>query len=269
MSPLLSVIVPVYNACKYLDACVQSVLNQSFRDFDLFLVDDGSTDGSSDLCDRFAASDARIRVIHQPNGGVSRARNAALDRVQGKYLVLMDADDVIAPDTYGPNIGILERHPEVDFVQFPLVERWGAPDVFERRVDRPMLVEGGKEIFRSWQRSGVITGYVLNKIFRRALFEKLRFVEGMIFEDRYLETDLFPSCRAAYVSPAGGYYYRYAPGSLTHSGKSGFYWKSVLKADRHLTAAMLRIGGVLPQLLRKLPRLCYYRLQVILSNIKK
>ena len=98
--PVLSVIMPVYNSVRYLEESVGSVLSSSFRDLELILIDDGSTDGSGLLCDRLATEDPRITVIHQPNGGVSRARNKGLDIAQGDYVAFVDSDDTVVPEMY-------------------------------------------------------------------------------------------------------------------------------------------------------------------------
>jgi len=97
---MISVIVPVYKAEKYLKKCVDSILNQSFTDLELILVDDGSPDGCPALCDAYAAMDARVKVIHKENGGVSTARNAGLDAAAGEYITFVDSDDYIEPDMY-------------------------------------------------------------------------------------------------------------------------------------------------------------------------
>lgn len=91
--PLISVIVPVYNAEEYLERCVKSILNQTFDDFELLLVNDGSKDGSLQLCNDFASRDSRVRVLDKPNGGVSSARNLALDKAEGEWVMFVDADD--------------------------------------------------------------------------------------------------------------------------------------------------------------------------------
>ena len=97
MEPLISVIVPVYNVKAYLDRCVESLLGQSYKNLEIFLVDDGSTDGCGKVCDRYAAQDPRITVIHKKNGGLSDARNAALDAAQGEYYAFVDGDDWVSP----------------------------------------------------------------------------------------------------------------------------------------------------------------------------
>ena len=96
--PKVSVVIPVYNTKTYLEQCVVSVITQTFKDLDILLIDDGSTDGSSDLCDQLAASDKRIRVIHKENEGVSAARNLGLDEATGEYVMLLDSDDWLDMD---------------------------------------------------------------------------------------------------------------------------------------------------------------------------
>ena len=97
MSPKISIIVPVYKAEKYLHRCVDSILAQTFTDFELLLVDDGSPDSSGTICDRYAAADPRVHVFHKPNGGVSSARNLGIDNARGEWITFVDADDFISP----------------------------------------------------------------------------------------------------------------------------------------------------------------------------
>lgn len=119
--PFFSIIVPVYNTAAYLTACVESVLDQECSDFEVILVDDGSTDGSADLCDAFAARDARVRVIHQANRGVSSARNKGLDCALGEYLWFCDSDDVVLPGALRALRDCLEQD-NVAMAVFPLVQ---------------------------------------------------------------------------------------------------------------------------------------------------
>ena len=95
---MISVIVPVYNVEPYLRECIESILGQTYRDFELILVNDGSTDDSGTICDEYAAQDTRIRVLHQKNSGVSVARNVGLDSVQGEYITFVDSDDRVSKD---------------------------------------------------------------------------------------------------------------------------------------------------------------------------
>ena len=96
--PHISIIIPVYNTESYLARCVDSILSQSFIDFELLLIDDGSTDGSGVICDAFADQDGRVRVFHKENGGVGSARNLGIDNAQGEWLYFVDSDDELMPD---------------------------------------------------------------------------------------------------------------------------------------------------------------------------
>lgn len=109
----ISIIVPVYNTEKYIGNCIESILKQSEKDFELLLIDDGSKDQSVEICDRYAAKDRRIKVIHKPNGGVSSARNLGLDTAKGKMIFFIDSDDTVGPD-YLKNLEILS---DEEFVQ--------------------------------------------------------------------------------------------------------------------------------------------------------
>lgn len=106
----ISVIVPVYNTEKYLNKCIDSILAQTFTDFELLLVDDGSTDNSGFICDEYAKKDKRVKVFHKENGGVSRARNLGIDNAQGEYLSFIDSDDYIRPEMYAELIAIADKY---------------------------------------------------------------------------------------------------------------------------------------------------------------
>ena len=97
MNPKLSIIVPVYNVEQYLDKCIKSILNQTFKDFELILVDDGSIDNSGEICDEYAKKDSRVKVIHKKNGGLAAARNTGLIIARGDYVGFVDSDDWIEP----------------------------------------------------------------------------------------------------------------------------------------------------------------------------
>ena len=114
-NPKISVIVPVYNVERYLRRCIDSILAQTFTDFELLLIDDGSKDSSGEICDEYAAKDSRIIVFHKENGGVSSARNVGLDNVRGEWVAFVDADDKIS-DGY---FHICEEHENADVVVKP------------------------------------------------------------------------------------------------------------------------------------------------------
>lgn len=116
--PKVSVIVPVYNAEKYLQECVDSILRQTLADLELILVDDGSTDSSPALCDRYAEQDARVKVIHKPNGRAASARNAGIRAASGDYVAFVDSDDWVSPEMYEKMLGTGADVTLCDYVRF-------------------------------------------------------------------------------------------------------------------------------------------------------
>ena len=120
----ISVVIPVYNMLHTLDRCVESVLKQTFDNMEVLLVDDGSTDGSAQQCDAWAEKDSRITVLHQPNGGLSKARNTGIAHAKGDFLAFVDADDAIAPNTFRAAADAFAQHPQCNIVEFPVLKGW-------------------------------------------------------------------------------------------------------------------------------------------------
>lgn len=203
---LLTIIVPVYNVELYLSDCIESILAQSFDNFELLLIDDGSTDSSGAICDKYKKLDKRVRVFHTENKGVSSARNKGLDEARGKYISFVDSDDYIDVDTYEPNIRILEADLTIDFIQIPISERFC----------KSRIIEGKNNLFNAWIYSHkILTNYFGDKIFRRYFFETYRFPVGMRYEDRYLFSDILCLSNKVYISVCGKYFYRKHPGQIT------------------------------------------------------
>ena len=117
---LISVVFPVYNDISHLDRSVGAILNQTYRNLEIILTDDGSTDGSGDLCEKFAEADSRVRVFHKPNGGHSSAVNYGLERMTGEYVMICDTDDWYEPDACETALRTIENHPETDAVIFSM-----------------------------------------------------------------------------------------------------------------------------------------------------
>ena len=226
MTPYFSIILPVYNVEAYLERCILSVLEQSFRDYELILVDDGSKDASPEICEAYASRDDRIRVIHKPNGGLASARNAGLDIAGGKYIWWVDSDDYIEP-------GALEilyessRETMPDLVKFDhyRVEstRWpvysnAEPGTYREEEIRRELLE--KAFFSGGK-------YVLSAcchIYRREFLEawRLRFVSERIVgsEDYLFNLEAVYAARSVVVLRKALYYYEFRAGSLTQQYKS-------------------------------------------------
>ena len=210
MNPLLSVITPVYNVSLYLERCVESILNQSYHNIELILIDDGSTDRSSELCDEWARKDNRIVVIHKDNGGVSSARNAGLEQARGEYITFVDSDDFIAPDTYESNMNFLLNHQDVDILQYPYCHYISDDVISNYHKPSSVLLVGTEEIFRNWW-SGTPLEYVSwNKIYKRHIWNDVRFNIGHTSEDTWLVPEFVNRSMSVYISEQGLYYYQRA-----------------------------------------------------------
>ena len=197
MSPFFSVIIPVFNVEKYLPECASSVLEQSEDDFEVILVDDGSADGSGQICDGYAARDNRVHVIHKENGGLSSARNAGLDAASGEYVIFLDGDDYFGgSDALAKLRRICEEKP-CDFLLFKSLSYYSDREKFtDRYGDYDISVfekEDNIGIFKYMISSGKQVACAWNKVVRREFLLNLGlyFEEGVIAEDAEWNVRLF------------------------------------------------------------------------------
>lgn len=212
MEPLISVIVPIYNVEPYVRRCVDSLLAQSYRNLELFLVDDGSTDGSGRICDAYAARDARVRVIHKKNGGLSDARNAALDVMQGDYVAFVDGDDWVSP-YYVANLYKALKKVDADIAvscfeevfegkavqTSPSEQLQGCTSLTREEALRKMLYQDGLEC-SAW-----------GKLYYKKYFASLRYPVGKLYEDIPVTYAVMRQIdRAAYLQNVDYYYFQRA-----------------------------------------------------------
>lgn len=216
--PAVSVIVPVYNVKHFLPRCVKSLQAQTMDDFEIILVDDGSTDGSSQLCDDLASFDSRIKVFHKENSGASSARNCGIDNAKGEYLSFIDADDFI--------------HPLMFSVLFNGARSLGASIAACKNVrvdeeeDFDAAPKKEESCFRTFSCTGIdalgfallgtdVSGSLCDKLISREFLGDMRFREGVIYEDALLASQLFPRCDRVFVTTRPMYYYTVRSGSAT------------------------------------------------------
>ena len=225
----ISIVVPVYNAEKELQRCVNSILGQSFSDWELLLIDDGSRDGSPALCDRLAQRDPRVRVCHKENGGVSSARNLGIRKAEGEYLMFTDSDDTLFPETLATLYGkALETKAELVVCGFTYyVEQNGRhvdnlPEKAfcgggETYLEEGFLADFKRELFNPpW-----------NKLIRRELLleNEIRFGEEYaICEDMAFSMQILEKCRGICVIPGSLYCYHYKEAdNLVHRFHENYY----------------------------------------------
>lgn len=203
---LLSIIVPVYNVEKYLRPCIESILNQEYSSFELFLIDDGSKDASATICDEYAKQDDRIHVIHKSNGGVGSARNLGLDNCKGEYITFVDSDDIVAPNIFTESIHIIDTY-NSDMVSFGFDEFGDANDIDNNcrmSVDKPEILSE-EQAFENLDRLRI---RAWNKVFKRSIIGDLRFKIGQIYEDVYFITNAVKRCSCVALINVPLYHYR-------------------------------------------------------------
>lgn len=219
--PKLSIIVPIYNVEKYLPRCIESILNQTFREFELILINDCSTDNCKEICEKYKKIDSRIIVVNKKNGGVSSARNFGIDISRGEYIGFVDPDDFIdanmyeilfnTANSYNSDMVICDYYKvsEYDIKKYEeiqlnnkgiIVENINNIDAIERIITRDT------KIVVAW-----------NKIYKRSLFDNLRYKEGVICEDEFLAHRIFYKCSKISIINQKLYYYIQRKGSIVNS----------------------------------------------------
>ncbi len=224
---MISVIVPVYHVEKYLDTCVQSILNQTYKDLEIILVDDGSADACSRMCDEYEKLDSRVKVIHKENGGLSDARNAGLDVATGDYIAFVDSDDYIHPDMYANMYAFLERNPDFNLVmcRYKKVEE-DEKEIYLKQTAQDIRILEHKDFVEDMFSAEQYEEYVVvwNKLYRKELWKDLRFPVGKLREDEFVSYKfLYPQKRIAFIMDRT-YHYRQRSGSIMQMCEIKAYW---------------------------------------------
>lgn len=215
MEPLISVIIPVYNVEEYLRQCLDSVINQTYRNLEIILVDDGSTDSSGIMCDQYALTDSRIKVIHKKNGGLSDARNVGLNNCHGEYIGFVDSDDWISHNMFEQAyIAIEKENADVCFfhsayVYYDKVKKlsYDQHRVLNNKEDMIALMFDGK--------GQTIAVYL--KLYHKKIFDNIRFPIGKTNEDAFIILDVINATTRMVIIPNVLYYYRQRTGSITRT----------------------------------------------------
>ena len=203
--PKISIIVPVFCTEKYLPDCIESLIGQTYDNIEIILVDDGSTDRSGEICDRYAALDERITVIHKENGGVSSARNIGLDRARGEWISFVDADDTLERDAYDYLIQNAEKR-GADLIQCPMFVDEGAKSSVMCAPEREILVNGASEANREFFK--YFSGGACCKLFKRETVDGIRFDTSLtIGEDMRYNVDALARSKCALLCTEPKYHY--------------------------------------------------------------
>jgi glycosyltransferase involved in cell wall biosynthesis len=200
--PLVSVIVPIYNVELYLEKCLDSIINQTYKNLEIILIDDGSPDNCGKICDEYVLKDKRIKVIHKSNGGQSSARNIGLDIAKGEYIAFVDSDDYIADNMYKDLVDIAQKeNADIAICAHYIVNYKGDRISQEDNISNLTIDE-----IRYLILMDKCSNYPWNKLYRADLFKNLRFYAGVYFEDMFIMPTLFFSAKKI-VSTKEPYYY--------------------------------------------------------------
>lgn len=202
-NPLVLIIVPAYNVEPYLKKCLDSIQNQTYKNLEVILIDDGSSDGTSNICDLYVNKDKRFKVIHKENQGLSLARNSGLDVMSGEYVTFVDSDDYIHPRLVEDCVQAVEEN-DADIVIFNIIDVKNGRE--NLREMNPHYLSGTNQIFEGIIRD-TIPSYVWNKFYKAALWDRVRFMPNTAFEDLLVMPQIFRSVRESYFLNKGLYYY--------------------------------------------------------------
>ena len=216
MSLKISVIVPIYNSEKYLEDCLQSIVNQTYTNLEIILINDGSSDSSHTICSDFEVKDDRIIVLKQENKGQAAARNLGLKVASGDFIAFIDSDDSISLDLFLENVNILNANNEIDFLQFPIYRNYGVDEAFIDK-GKVFLYSKADDFKILMLEKSIISWIVCDKIFKKEFLKNRHFQEDMIYEDNYFMINLIDGLNYIYISDKGLYYYHTRPNSTTTS----------------------------------------------------
>ena len=247
-SDRISVIVPVYNVARWLAEAVDSLLAQTYGNIEVVLVDDGSTDGSGRICDRYSDYDSRVRVFHTANNGLSAARNFGLSKITGEYVFFMDADDFIAPDVL---VLLYERalseNADLTVCDMRLIDEIGT-EIGQLNCKGILAKSGrcdGEEFLRELM-SNRISVCACLRLYRRAVAEAIHFPEGRYFEDVAVMGTLAANAKVVAYEPGAVYVRRCREGSITANldlEKIRDIRRAVLQCARDAKAAFPHMNG--------------------------
>ncbi len=235
--PVVSIITPVYNVEKYLNRCIESIVHQSFKNFELILIDDGSTDGSSSICDDWAKKDKRIRVIHQKNAGAGAARNRGLEEARGDYIGFVDSDDWIELDMYELLVFAFEKNIDADMTECETFRTRGDKSATSNSYESISFeVVNREDLLRNFFRvnGGESNFGIYTKLIKKHVLKDFTFIEGTISEDVMASYYFYTHCDKAVRVNKKLYNY--------FQNQTGVTRKKVTKRDFEYIEAFKRIN---------------------------
>ncbi|MDN2453303.1 glycosyltransferase family 2 protein [Lactobacillus sp. UCMA15818] len=218
-SPLISVIVPVYNVAPYLRHCIDSIINQTYQNIEIVFINDGSTDDSAEILTEYESKDSRIRVIHQKNGGLSNARNNGISNSKGSYITFIDSDDYVSKDYVSYLLDLLRKNNfQSKLAICSLMNVFIKTNTQRNNGNDQEAVLTGKECIEKMCYQDLVDTCAYAKLGARELYDTVKFPEGMLFEDIATTYQLFDLCDTVCCGFYAKYFYVIREGSIVTSG---------------------------------------------------
>ena len=263
---MISVIVPVYNAETYLRKCLDSIAGQTYRDLEILVIDDGSTDGCDRICDEYGEKDERIRVFHTENQGLSCARNLGLDNAKGAYIGFVDSDDYISPEMYEHLLSLMDD--DVDLAECSFVETKDN-DAFsgiDKAASEEIELYSTKEAMCEHIKDSRFRQIIWNKLYKRGIVKGVPFVEKKGIDDEYWTYRVIGNAKKLLCTNAILYAYRQQASSVMHNLSIGKRTISAIdaKVARH-RYLQEKMPSLVPESLRSIWFSCLYYGQLILK----
>lgn len=251
----ISVIIPIYNVEKFLSRCIESVLKQTYRELEILLVDDGSTDRSGAICDDFAGLDNRIRVIHKKNGGLSDARNAGLAACTGKFVMFVDSDDYIVQDCIAYMKNIMD-YQNADIVSAEFTHEEDKLSI-SNTGEKIEVYSNTEEILESLLYQRISTSANV-KLFKMSLFADVQFPKGMLYEDVITIFQVFSKCEKLAHSNLKKYFYFVRNDSIVRSEFNSRKMDYVYNCEKILNEAKTSYEELIPAAQSRLLWACFH-----------
>lgn len=214
MKETISVIIPVYNVDKYLSECLDSVIKQSYKDLQIIVVDDGSTDSCGRICDEYALRDSRITLVHQKNGGAAAAKNAGLRLAKGEYLAFVDSDDYLEPDAFEYMLKLLiQKHADIVQCSYRDLYVDNSVDQIKNSGD---IGEYTAEEYLARYTTDWTCGLLWDKLYRRSMFSGILFEEGHVIDDEYFTYQGVMNAKKMVIDSKIVYNYRKRKSSVSY-----------------------------------------------------
>lgn len=232
---MVSVIIPVYNSSLYLNKCIESLLNQTYADLDIIIIDDGSNDNSFEICRKFELEDNRIRLYHQYNQGVAKARNKGLKKIKGDYVFFLDSDDFIAPKTIELLLNFSIKN-KCDIVQGEICYTYDNYGLVRKRKFGTEKILNRKESIKELILQDLIKNFSWGKLYKRSLLNDLNFPYKSVFEDFKWSEEIINRCNKYGIVKEILYFYRQHKNSLTYNinYNDGRLFKAMVEREKFI-----------------------------------